>query len=221
MVGSRRRAPQPDHSDGQIVLACGTLASIMNAHVLWLGLAMTACGVSPSDHEAATDRIERLEQQLTNARNTVAELGDRVTELEAKLAQASTKPAGDGLAVDPPRLAIPATKEPATKSTKIALSKTGIFLNGKVIADADLDAALDAIADEDPDASAIVSADEDVDYRDVVAMLDRLQSRGIHKFALAVADNAAASSVARTPRPASPSGSGSASTDLKNPFDHR
>ena len=190
----------------------------MNLRTLSLCLALSACGVGSSEHEAATDRIERVEAQLTNARNQVAELGDRVTELEAKLATVSIRPSGgDDIAVVPPTLAVPDTKDAATATTatKIALSKDGIFLDGNEIADADLDAALDAIADADPDASVIVSADEDVGHRDVVALLDRLKSRGIHKFALAVAEDAAASSVVRRPRPAA---KGSAATDLKNPF---
>lgn len=189
----------------------------MNARVLCLGLVLSACGVSPTEHEAATEQVEQLQEQLTHARNKVADLDGRVTELESKLAKATAVVGPDALAVDPPPIELPEVTDAilATTTAKIALSKSGIFLDGKEIADADLDAALDDILDADPDASAIVSADQDVDYKEVVEILDRLKSRGIHKFALAVAEDAAEVSVRRTPRRAA---APTASPDLKNPF---
>ena len=149
---------------------------------------MAACDEGPPNETApAPDpRSELLGEQLTHARNQIIELDKRITALES----AAAAPRSAGPADHPPDLAVALPQAAAAGSiataTTIALRDTAIFVDGKEVADADLDATLKAIVAADPDASVILSVD-DRPYGEVIKLLDRIKSQGITKFSLAVA----------------------------------
>jgi biopolymer transport protein ExbD len=186
---------------------------------------LPACDSAPATAPPppADPRAELLAEQLTNARNKIAELDKRLTALE-EAAAAPVPAAGidPDVAIELPRIAPAVGGGTEATTTSIAVRDAAIYLDGKEIADADLDAAIKAIADANPDASVILSVDDDVAYADVIGLLDRVKAQGITKFALGVGPDAAESAVTRT-TPIRGSGSkraaGGTSKDLKNPFD--
>ena len=131
-----------------------------------IGICWGCGGVEPAEHRALAERVEHLQQRLDALERRALE--ERRVVIE-----------------EPP---IPAAPEPVSsreEALTIRVAPSSVEIDGRVVADDDLDAELRRRAAAKNVSHVILEADASTPHARLVAIMDRVRSAGFEKLAVA------------------------------------